>query len=77
MLVRTVHGAQAEICSNIASAPAEVYHRADAARRCLLHTLCVMPIWVAAVSSKAPVAVLEILQPDTQPDFEALHALVR
>lgn len=63
---------QPEVCSNIASAPAAVFHRADAARHCLLHSLCVVPLWLPAVSRQAPVAVVEVLQPDPQPNFELL-----
>ena len=67
---------QPEICSNISTAPVELYHRAREARQCLLHSLCVMPIWMPEVTRKAPVCVLEILQPETQPDFDSLHELV-
>lgn len=67
---------QPEICSNISTAPVELYHRAHEARQCLLHSLCVMPVWIPEVTRKAPVCVLEILQPETQPDFDSLHELV-
>jgi hypothetical protein len=71
------HCMQPEICSNIGNAPIDLYHRVQEARKCLLHSLCVMPLWIPSITVKAPVAVLEILQPDTQPDFETLHILVR
>jgi hypothetical protein len=47
------------------------------AKQCQLHSLCVLPLWMPEITQKAPVAVLEILQPETQPDFESLHELVR
>eukprot|EP00892_Ulva_mutabilis_P001463 jgi/Ulvmu1/11317/UM074_0032.1 len=72
---RVFHSHRPEICSNIGSAPVEIYHRVREASQCLMHSLCVMPVWIPAITRTAPVAVLEILQPDPQPDFEALHAL--
>lgn len=68
---------QPEVCSNMSGAPPELYHRAAAARQCLLHSLCVLPLWLPAVSRQAPVAVLEVLQPDPQPDFDLLYSQVR
>jgi hypothetical protein len=68
---------QPEICSNIGTAPVELYHRVLEAKQCLLHSLCVLPLWMPEITTKAPVAVLEILQPETQPNFESLHELVR
>lgn len=68
---------QPEICSNISTAPVELYHRVLEAKQCLLHSLCVLPLWMPDITQNAPVAVLEILQPETQPDFESLHELVR
>lgn len=64
-----------EICSNISTAPVELYHRVLEAKQCLLHSLCVLPLWMPDITQNAPVAVLEILQPETQPDFESLHEL--
>jgi hypothetical protein len=63
---------QPEVCANISGAPSAVFHRAVAARQCMLHSLCVLPLWVPAISRRAPVAVLEVLQPDPQPDFDLL-----
>lgn len=68
---------QPEVCSNISGAPSDVFHRASAARKCMLHSLCVLPLWLPAVSTQAPVAVLEVLQPDPQPDFDQLCIQVR
>lgn len=68
---------QPEICSNISTAPVELYHRVLEAKQCQLHSLCVLPLWMPEISQKAPVAVLEILQPESQPNFESLHELVR
>jgi hypothetical protein len=68
---------QPEICSNIGTAPVELYHRVREAKQCQLHSLCVLPLWMPEITRNAPVAVLEILQPETQPDFESLHELVR
>jgi hypothetical protein len=68
---------QLEICSDISRIPKDVYHRADAARDCLMHSLAVLPIWMPSISRTAPIAVLELLQPDPQPDFEALCQHVR
>lgn len=73
----TQYAVQPEICSNISTAPVELYHRVLEAKQCLLHSLCVLPLWMPEISRTAPVAVLEILQPETQPNFESLHDLVR
>jgi hypothetical protein len=75
-LSRQIIAVQPEICSNISTAPVELYHRVQEAQQCLLHSLCVLPLWMPEITQKAPVAVLEILQPETQPDFESLHELV-
>ena len=68
---------QLEVCSDVSRIPPDVYHRAEAARDCKLHSLCVLPMWIPAVSQKAPIAVLELLQPEPQPDFELLCEQVR
>ena len=68
---------QPEVCSNISGAPSNLYHRADAARQCHMHSLCILPLFMPSVTRKAPIAVLEVLQPDPQPDFAILSNIVR
>jgi hypothetical protein len=36
-----------------------------------------MPLWVPEITKNAPMAVIEILQPERQSDFENVYELVR
>jgi hypothetical protein len=68
---------QPEVCSNVSEAPLHLYHRAREAKQCMLRAMYVMPLWMPEITKNAPMAVLEVLQPDAQADFEYLYHLVR
>ena len=68
---------QPEVCTNVACTMPEVFQRTDTARHSQLHTLVALPLWLPAVSSVAPVAVLEALSPEPPLVFEWVCAQVR
>lgn len=68
---------QPEVCSNIGEASTHIFHRAREAKECALRSMCTMPLWMPEITKNAPMAVIEILQPERQPDFGFLFEVVR
>ena len=68
---------QPEACNSISEASTTMFHRAREAKECALRSMCTMPLWVPEITKNAPMAVMEILQPEYQTDFDFLHEVVR
>ena len=68
---------QPELTNDVQNFPKDMYLRVQEAQTCGMHSLCVVPLWMPEISRSAPVAILEVLQPDEQPSFDELMAKVR